>query len=138
MSRSLIVCALAYASTLVVFAALDFVWLGFVAKDLYRNGIGHLMLETPNWTAAVLFYLIYIAGLVFFAVLPGLDAGAWGRATLYGALFGFFCYATYDLTNLATLKGWPVAIVVADLTWGAFVSAAAATAGFFITRALAR
>ena len=138
MSRTVIVCAVAYISTLVVFAALDFVWLGFVAKDLYRNGIGHLMLETPNWTAAVLFYLIYIAGLVFFSVLPGLDANAWTRATLYGALFGFFCYATYDLTNLATLKGWPVKIVIADLAWGAFVSAAAATGSFFITRALAR
>jgi len=138
MSRSVI----AYLSTLVVFAALDFVWLGFIAKDLYRNGIGHLMLETPNWTAAVLFYLIYIAGLVFFAVLPALaanpEAGTWTRATIYAALFGFFCYATYDLTNLATLKGWPVSIVIADLAWGAFVSACAATAGFFITRALVR
>ena len=134
MSRSWI----AYLSTLVVFAALDFVWLGFIAKDLYRNGIGHLMLDTPNWTAAVLFYLIYIAGLVFFAVLPALEADSWTRATIHAALFGFFCYATYDLTNLATLKGWPVAIVVADLAWGAFVSAAAATASFFITRALAR
>lgn len=138
MSRSLIVCAVAYASTLVVFLALDFVWLGFIAKDLYRNGIGHLMLETPNWTAAGLFYLLYVAGLVFFAVLPGLDAGAWARAALYAALFGFFCYATYDLTNLATLKGWPVSIVIADLAWGAFVSAAAATASFFITPALVR
>ena len=134
MSRSLI----AYLSTLVVFAVLDFVWLGLIAKDLYRNGIGHLMLETPNWTAALLFYLIYIAGLVFFAVLPGLEAGAWARAALYGALFGFFCYATYDLTNLATLKGWPVSIVIADLAWGAFVSAVAATASFFITRSLVR
>ena len=134
MSRSLI----AYLSTLVVFAVLDFLWLGLIAKDLYRNGIGHLMLETPNWTAALLFYLIYIAGLVFFAVLPGLEAGAWVRAALYGALFGFFCYATYDLTNLATLKGWPVSIVIADLAWGAFVSAVAATASFFITRSLVR
>ena len=134
MSRS----SIAYLSTLVVFAALDFVWLGFIAKDLYRSGIGHLMLDTPNWTAAVLFYLIYIAGVVFFAVLPALEAGAWTRATIHAALFGFFCYATYDLTNLATLKGWPVSIVIADLAWGAFVTAAAATASFFITRALAR
>ena len=134
MSRSLI----AYLSTLVVFAALDFVWLGFIARDLYRNGIGHLMLDTPNWTAAVAFYLIYIAGVVFFAVVPALEAGSWTRATIHAALFGFFCYATYDLTNLATLKGWPVAIVIADLAWGAFVSAAAATASFFITRAMTR
>ena len=132
MSRSLI----AYVATLVVFGIVDFIWLGFVAKDLYRNGIGHLMAESPNWIAAVLFYLLFIIGLVIFAVSPALDAGAWQRAALYGALFGFFCYATYDLTNLATLRGWPVSIVVADLLWGAFVSAVGATAGFFITRAV--
>ena len=130
MSRSLI----AYVATLVVFGIVDFIWLGFIAKDLYRNGIGHLMAESPNWIAAVLFYLLFIIGLVFFAVSPALDAGQWQRAALYGALFGFFCYATYDLTNLATLRGWPVSIVVADLLWGAFVSAVGATAGFFITR----
>ncbi len=133
MSRSLI----AYVATLVVFGIVDFIWLGFIAKDLYRNGIGHLMAETPDWGAAVLFYLLFIVGLVFFAVSPALEAGVWQRAALHGALFGFFCYATYDLTNLATLKGWPVSIVVADLLWGAFVSAVGATAGFFITRAVA-
>lgn len=129
---------IAYVATLVVFALVDFVWLGFVAKDLYRNGIGHLMAETPNWTPAVLFYLVFVAGLVYFAVVPGLDAGAWQRAALNGALFGFLCYATYDLTNYATLRGWPLSIVVADLAWGAFVSTVAATAAFFITRAVGR
>ncbi len=132
MSRSLI----AYVATMIVFAVVDFVWLGFVAKDLYRNGIGHLMAPTPYWPAAVVFYLLFIVGLVFFAVSPALDAGEWTRALLNGALFGFFCYATYDLTNYATLKGWPLSIVLSDLAWGAFVSAVAATAGFFITRAL--
>ena len=134
MSRSLV----AYISTLVVFGIVDFIWLGFIAKDLYRNGIGHLMAESPNWIAAVLFYLLFIAGLVYFAVSPALDAGAWQRAALNGALFGFFCYATYDLTNYATLKGWPLSIVLADLVWGAFVSTVGATAGFFITRAFGR
>jgi uncharacterized membrane protein len=133
-SRNLI----AYLATLVVFAAVDFIWLGFVAKDLYRNGIGHLMADTPNWTAAVLFYLLFIGGLIFFAVAPALAVDDWSRATIHAALFGFFCYATYDLTNLATLKGWPVSIVLADLAWGAFVSAVASTAGFFITRAIVR
>lgn len=80
----------------------------------------------------------FVAGLVYFAVVPGLDAGAWQRAALNGALFGFFCYATYDLTNYATLRGWPLSIVVADLAWGAFVSTVAATAAFFITRAVGR
>jgi uncharacterized membrane protein len=134
MSRSVI----AYVATLIVFAIVDFVWLGFVAKDLYRNGIGHLMAPSPNWPPAVAFYLLYIVGLVYFAVSPALGADAWTRALIDGALFGFFCYATYDLTNYATLKGWPLTIVVADLAWGAFVSAVAATAGFFIARVLAR
>ena len=128
----------AYLSTLVTFAIVDFVWLGFVAKDLYAKGIGHLMADSPNWTAAVLFYLLFIVGLLYFAVVPALHAGSWRRATLNAALFGFFAYATYDLTNLATLKGWPVSIVLADLVWGTFVSAVASTAGFFITRALVR
>jgi uncharacterized membrane protein len=134
MKRALV----AYAATLVVFAAVDFVWLGFVAKDLYRDGIGHLMADTPNWTAAVLFYLLFIIGLVYFAVAPALEAGAWQQAALRAAIFGFIAYATYDLTNLATLKGWPVSIAVADLAWGAFVSAVASTAGFFVTRAVVR
>ena len=134
MSRSLI----AYVATLVVFGVLDFVWLGFVAKDMYRSGIGHLMLDTPLWPAAIAFYLIYIVGLVIFGVRAGLESGEWTQALLYGALFGFFCYATYDLTNLATLKGWPVSIVIADLAYGTVASGIAVTAGFFITRALAR
>lgn len=133
MSRTLI----AYVATLVVFAVVDFIWLGFIAKDLYRNGIGHLMAEKPNMTAAVLFYLLFIGGLVYFAVAPGLAADAWQTAAIQAALFGFFCYATYDLTNLATLRDWPVSIVIADMIWGAFVSAVGATAGFFIARAIA-
>ena len=134
MSRNL----LAYVATLIVFGIVDFIWLGFVAKDLYRSGIGHLMAESPDWVAAVLFYLVFIGGLVWFAVAPALSVGDWRNAASNGALFGFFCYATYDLTNLATLKGWPVSIVAADLSWGAFASAVGATAGFFITRAVLR
>jgi uncharacterized membrane protein len=128
----------AYLATLVSFALVDFVWLALIAKDLYIRGIGHLMADSPNWTAAVLFYLLFIVGLLYFAVVPALEAGSWRRATLNAALFGFLAYATYDLTNLATLKGWPVSIVIADLAWGTFVSAVASTAGFFITRALVR
>jgi uncharacterized membrane protein len=128
----------AYVATLVVFCGVDFVWLAFIAKDFYRDRIGHLMAESPDWTAAGLFYLVYIAGLLYFAVLPALRANAWTRATVQAAFFGYFAYATYDLTNLATLKGWPVSIVVADLAWGTFVSAVGATAGFFIARAVTR
>jgi len=134
MSRILI----AFVATLIAFGAVDFVWLAFVAKDLYRAGIGHLMSESPNWTAAVLFYLLYIAGLLYFAVLPGLAADDWMKTLVPAALFGFFCYATYDLTNWATLRGWPASIVAADLAWGTFVSAVGASAGFFVTRTLTR
>jgi uncharacterized membrane protein len=120
-----------YGVTLIAFAICDAVWLGLVASDLYRDGIGHLMASEPNWIAAVLFYLIFIAGLVYFAVLPARSTReAVGRA----AFFGFVAYATYDLTNLATLRGWPVGIVVADLAWGAFVSAVGAAAGFAMKR----
>lgn len=133
MSRSLI----AYVATLVVFAIVDFTWLGFVAKGLYSKGIGPLMAEKPDMVAAALFYLIFIAGLVYFAVAPGLAAGEWQSAALNGALFGFFCYCTFDLTNQALLKDWPWFITVTDIVWGAVVSAVGATAGFLITRALA-
>lgn len=126
----------AYVATLVVFGLVDFVWLAFIAKDLYRNGIGHLMAAQPNWTAAVLFYLLYIAGLVYFAVRPGLATGSWQTVALNGAILGLVCYATYDLTNLATLRDWPVHIVVADLLWGMFVSAVGATGGWFAARLL--
>jgi uncharacterized membrane protein len=126
---------IAYAATLIVFAACDAIWLGVVAADLYRAGIGHLLAATPNWTAAALFYLLFIVGLVHFAVMPGLRAARWSVATGNAALFGLIAYATYDLTNLATLRGWPVGVVVADLAWGTFVSAVASTAGYAATHA---
>jgi uncharacterized membrane protein len=127
--------AFAYVVTFIVFAVCDAVWLGVVAADLYRTGIGHLMADTPNWTAAALFYLSYIVGLVYFAVLPGLRAGRASLALGNAALFGLLAYGTYDLTNLATLRGWPVNVVVADLGWGTFVSAVASTAAYAVTRA---
>jgi uncharacterized membrane protein len=113
-----------YLVSLVVFFAIDLLWLGVIAKNLYREQIGSLMADEIRWGAAILFYAIYIAGLVFFAQMPALNEGSLTLALVYGALFGFFCYATYDLTNLATLKGWPVKIVVYDLLWGTFISGA--------------
>ena len=126
--------AVAYVATLAVFCGLDFLWLGFVAKGYYQSQVGTLLLDKPNWGVAAMFYALYIAGVLIFAVLPALDAGNWGRALLYGALFGFFAYATYDLTNLATLKGWSTGVALLDLAWGAVVTGASATAGFLITR----
>jgi uncharacterized membrane protein len=115
-----------YAVTFVVFFAIDLVWLGVVAKDFYRQRIGHLLSADVNWGPAVLFYLVYIAGIVVFAVKPALDAGSAVRAATYGALLGFLAYATYDLTNQATMRDWPVIVTAVDLGWGTFLTATVA------------
>ena len=122
--------ALTYLTMLVVFVAIDIVWLGVVAKDYYRSSIGHLMGDGFNIPAAIAFYLIYIAGVMMFAVLPAAQSGEWTRAAFLGAAFGFFAYATYDLTNLATLKNWPLGVSLADMAWGSFSTALAAAAGY--------
>ena len=107
-----------YLLTVPVFFLIDMVWLGFVARNFYKEQLHSLLSPQVNWTAALLFYFIYIAGILFFAVRPGLEAGSLARACLSGALFGFFTYATYDLTNLATLRDWPVLVSVVDIGWG--------------------
>jgi uncharacterized membrane protein len=126
----------AYIAAATVFLLLDFLWLGFVAKTFYRQEIGALLLEKFNKTAAIGFYLIFVVGVVIFAVLPALQAGSWKTALLYGALFGFFTYATYDMTNLATLKGWSFPVTVVDIGWGAFLTGISALAGYLATRAV--
>ena len=118
-----------YAVTFVVMVALDMIWLGFVAKSFYQEGIGHLMAEKPVVPVAVAFYVMYAIGLVFFAVVVNEASTGYGKTVLHGALFGFFAYATYDLTNLATLKNWPVGLALLDMAWGAVVSAVSALAG---------
>jgi uncharacterized membrane protein len=115
-----------YLVTLLIFFAIDLVWLGVVAKNFYRQHIGHLMSPDVNWGAAVLFYAVYIAGIVFFAIKPALEAGSASRALAYGAFFGFIAYATYDLTNQATMKNWPVLVTVIDLAWGTVLTATVA------------
>ena len=119
----------AYAGTAVVMIAIDLVWLGLIAKPWYQQGIGHLMAPEPNWLAGGLFYLLYPVGLLLFAVVPGLADAGWGKTALLGGLFGLFAYATYDLTNLATLRNWPLWLALLDMAWGTGVSAVAATAG---------
>lgn len=121
--------AAAYAATALVLLVVDLVWLGVVAKGLYRRGIGHLMAEQPNLAAAALFYVIFVAGLMAFAVLPHAATPGWKRTALSAALFGFVAYATYDLTNLATLKNWPAGLVAIDMAWGTLVSVLSAVAG---------
>jgi len=122
----------AYAGTAVVMVLLDLLWLGVIAKPLYQQGIGHLMADKPDIAVAVLFYALYAAGIVIFAVTPlsGSSGGSgWGMTLGMGALFGFFAYATYDLTNLATLRDWPLRLSLIDLAWGTFVSATSAAGG---------
>jgi uncharacterized membrane protein len=119
----------AYAGTMIVMVGLDMLWLGVIAKPIYQNGIGHLMADQPNVPVAVLFYALYGLGLVVFAVLPAGPAPGWAKTAGMAALFGFFAYATYDLTNLATLKQWPIGLSVMDVTWGTCISAAAAAGG---------
>lgn len=116
---------LAYVVALLTMAGADFLWLGVIAKGFVQRELGPLLLPQPNWPAAAVFYLVYPIALLVFAV-PHAQAGGLGRAVLYGALFGLFAYATYDLTNLATLKGWSVAFAAVDIAWGTFLSATAA------------
>jgi len=124
----------AYGAIAAVMLAVDFIWLGFIAKSFYRDSIGHLMADSPNLWAAGVFYLLYPIGVLLIAVAPvtwsaALGLVPWPKAILAGALFGFFCYATYDLTNLATLRGWPLRIVLVDIAFGTALTAAAAAAG---------
>ena len=107
-----------YLMTLAVFFLIDMVWLGVVAKDFYRRHLGMMLSPKVNWGAAILFYLLFIAGLLIFVIRPALVQGAVLPALLLGALFGLISYATYDLSNLATLKDWPLIVTVVDLVWG--------------------
>jgi len=107
-----------YITSFVVFFLVDLFWLVVVANKLYKKYLGFIMKDSPNWGAAIIFYLLYIAGLVFFVIQPAIEKGSWQQALFTGLFFGFITYATYDLTNLATLKDWPFTITVIDLIWG--------------------
>ena len=121
-----------YALTLGVFLAVDLLWLGVVARGFYQTQLRPFLSPTVNWPAAFVFYLLYVVGIVIFAVLPGLAADSLALAAGWGALFGFFTYATYELTNLATLKDWPLKVVLVDTAWGVALCTTVASAGFLI------
>lgn len=121
-----------YLIALPVFLAIDMLWLTLVAKDFYHKQIGFLLAKNPNIIAALIFYLIFIAGLIVFVIAPALDKKMWGQALLMGALYGFVTYATYDLTNLATVKDWPLTITIVDLIWGTVLSAAVSIITYFL------
>ncbi len=106
-----------------VIGAIDFLWIGIIARGFYQEGIGHLFAASFNIPAAVAFYVVYALGLAVFVVVPAIEARSVVTAFTLGALFGFFAYAAYDLTNLATLRDWPLSVTFADMAWGAFLSA---------------
>jgi uncharacterized membrane protein len=128
----------AYVAAIVVMVALDMVWLGKTFSTIYLPALGDVMSANAKTPVAIAFYLIYPVGLVFFAVAPALRAGAWTTALISGALFGFFVYMTYDLTNLATLKEWSLKVSLIDIAWGTVLNGTAATASYLVTRLLAR
>jgi uncharacterized membrane protein len=117
-----------------VMGVFDALWLTIVASKFYKSQIGSLLLEKPNMTAAIIFYIIYIVGIVAFVLSPALDKGSWQYALGYGALFGFVAYATYDLTNLSTLKGFTTKVVVVDMIWGVCLTAAVSVIAYGIIK----
>ena len=121
-----------YGIALVVFFAVDMLWLGVIARRLYNEHLGHLLKTNVNWTAAIIFYLIFIAGVVTFVLWPAWHDGSFMKALLLGGFFGFIAYATYDLTNLATMKDWPLFITIVDLAWGTALGALTASISFGI------
>ncbi len=127
-----------YFIALPIFFGLDMVWLGLVAKNFYTKQIGVLMTPKVNWAAAILFYLLFLAGLVVFVIAPAVEKDSWIRALLFGALFGLVTYATYDLTNLATLRDWPLALAVVDLIWGMVLAASVSVGTYLIANKFPR
>ena len=125
-----------FVIALPVFFIIDMLWLGLIAKNFYANQIGFLMSKQVNWTAAILFYLLFLAGLVLVVIQPAVQKQDWLYALLMGAAFGLVTYATYDLTNLATLKDWPLLVTVVDLIWGTLLSTSVALISYFIAIAL--
>lgn len=123
-----------YLATLVAFLIVDMAWLGLVARSFYNKYLGFLMAPSPNWLAAAVFYLLFIVGILVFAVLPGLQAGSLVTTLWRAALFGLIAYATYDLTNLATIRDWPLVVTVVDMIWGTVLSVVVSLAGFMAGR----
>lgn len=121
-----------YIIALPVFFIIDMIWLGLIAKNFIREQIGFLMKTNLNWSAAIIFYLLFIAGLVVFVLLPSFEKKDWLNALYLGALFGLFTYSTYDLTNLATIKDWPLLVTIVDIIWGMVLSASVSLISYFI------
>jgi uncharacterized membrane protein len=122
-----------YLIAVVAFFAIDMTWLGLVAKDFYRNQIGHLLAPNVNWTAAIIFYLLFVAGLVVFVIMPAVQKQSLMYALVYGAFFGLVTYATYDLTSLATTKDWPLTVTIVDMIWGTVLAASVSVVTYVVS-----
>jgi len=125
-----------YIISFVIFLVIDYIWLNFIAKNIYSTKLGHLLADKPKLFPALIFYLIFVVGIIIFAVLPGYEAQNIWKTVMLGALFGFLTYSTYDLTNLATLKNWPVSVTIIDLIWGTSISTTVSVAGYFVAKML--
>lgn len=125
-----------YLITFSVFFAIDMFWLGLIAKSFYSKYIGFLMRADVNWIAALIFYLLFIVGLVFFVISPSLENRSIVQVVVYGALFGLISYATYDLTNLATIKDWPIIVTVVDMIWGTVLASIVSLISYLIAKRL--
>jgi uncharacterized membrane protein len=123
-----------YIAALLVFLALDAIWLGFIARDFFVEQMGPLLRDDPNFVVAALFYLVFVAGILYFAVIPGLREGSLMVAVLNGAFLGLLAYGTYDITNLAVLKGYPPLLAAVDMAWGTFLSGLTAGAGYYAAK----
>ncbi len=120
--------------TFFVFLVIDMIWLAFIAKPFYAKHLGYLMAPKANLAAALIFYALFVLGILHFVLYPALAVENWTQALFSGLFFGLVTYATYDLTNLATIRDWPLLVTAVDLLWGSFVSGATATAGYFLIR----
>lgn len=121
-----------YVISLFIFLIVDMIWLGVIAKGLYRKHLGDLLRPKPNWIAASVFYLLFVAGILVFVVLPAISRQSFSHALLFGCLFGLITYATYDLTNLATIKNWPIIITAVDLVWGSLLCTIVSAGGYWV------
>jgi len=123
-----------YFLTIPFFFIIDLLWIGVIAKGFYRQHLAFILSPEVNWAAAITFYLIYIIGILFFAVIPAIERDSLFRALVWGGLFGFFTYATYELTNMALIKDWPLRVVIVDILWGVFLCASVASISFKIAK----
>jgi uncharacterized membrane protein len=126
-----------YLVTLFVFLGIDSIWLLFVAKNFYADKLGYLMAKNPNLISAGIFYLLFVVGIILFVISPALKNNSLSQAIIMGGLFGLITYATYDLTNLATIRDWPLVITIVDMIWGTVLSATVAGVSFFIYKWIA-